>query len=171
MNIINKQKFINLYDSNLNAVFRFCYLRTSDRDLSMDIAQQAFLKTWVYVKTSDSEIKNIRALVYRIAQNLIIDWYRKRKEESLDKLQDENGFNPSNDGDVEGETETELTLKMLDELSDSDKEIITLRYINNLKPKEIAEILDEDVNVVSVRIHRAKNKLKSVINKNKYGLF
>lgn len=163
------KKFIKFYRKNLDKIYRFCYVRTNNSELSKDIAQQAFLKTWVYVKTSDEKIK-IRALVYKIARNLIIDWYRKSKEESLDYLVEE-GFDLAFEDNIEESVSLESTLKILKKLSNYDKTLIILRFVDNLKPKEIAEILDKNVNSVSVGIHRAKDRLKDIIEKEGYELF
>lgn len=160
----NIKKFIKFYDSNLDSVYRFCYTRTSNSELSKDITQQAFMKTWIYVKEKDAKI-NVRALVYKITRNLIIDWYRKRKEESLDKIIEEDNIQPESNLRTDQEANTNLTLEMLNDLSEPDKELIILRYINNLKPSEIAESLDKDVNSTTVAIHRAKNRLKEIIKK------
>lgn len=169
MNAKNKKKFVELYDTSLDAVFRFCYLRTNNRELAIDMSQQAFLKAWIYVREREEEL-NLRALVYKIARNMIIDWYRKKKEQSLDLLF-EAGFDPPDDFQADQATQSELTLKILDYLSEGDREILILRYINELKPSEIAEVSGENVNVVSVRIHRAKARLKDIIDKKGHELF
>lgn len=165
----NLKNFVQTYDKDLSSIYRFCCMKIRDHELAKDITQQAFLKTWGYLESEDKKV-NIRALVYKITNNLIIDWYRKKKESSLDTMI-EKGFDPADETEIERETSLKSTFKILDKLSDPDRELIMLRYVNNLKPKEIAKILDEEVNIVSVRIHRARKKLKEVINKEGYELF
>lgn len=165
----NTKKFIRFYEKNLNKIYRFCYIRTNNKEVSKDLAQQAFLKTWVYVKSGEKDIK-FRALVYKIAGNLVIDWYRKKKEESLDLLVEE-GLNIISEEKIEEEVSLDSTLRILNKLSDDDKTLITLRFVDNLKPKEISNILKKDVNLVSVGIHRAKERLKKIIKKEGYELF
>lgn len=168
MNEKIKKNFIELYEKNIDAVFRFCYFRLNDRDLAMDLAQSAFTKTYSYIGDHD-DVENMRALVYTIARNKIIDHYRKKKTESLDNLM-EDGFEPSGDFKTDESTNTELTLNILNELSDEDRELLTMRYINELKPKEIAEITNTRVNTISVKIKRSKDRLKKILKK-KNGIF
>ena len=165
----NVKKFVRFYDTGFNAIYRYCLVKTSDDELAKDLAQQAFLKTWVYVQTKQ-EALNIKSLVYKIAQNLIIDWYRKKKDVSLDALM-EQGFDVAGENTAKDAARYHSTAKILEEIDESDKELIILRYVNGLKPKEIAEMQDENVNVISVRIHRAKKRLQTIIKTKGYELF
>lgn len=162
MDIKAQKNFISLYDTYFEKVFKFCYFRTHDRELSKDLAQQSFLKTWVYLQGHD-EIENVRAFVYKVAHNLIIDWYKKKKDISLDALT-ELGFDPiDTTQNSESSTEYSLLLSTLDELPEKDKSLILLRHVDNMKPREIALILEKDINSITVAIHRATQKLKKIL--------
>jgi RNA polymerase sigma-70 factor (ECF subfamily) len=99
--------------------------------------------------------------VFICANHLVVDSYRKKKSESLDSLL-ENGFDPTHDEkpiqDMRDDTETANAL--LNTLEGKHKEVIVLRYIEELSVKEIAKIMNESENTTSVRIHRALEKLK-----------
>lgn len=153
------------YDKHADAIFRHCYLRLMNRERGKDIMHDTFIKAFEYAKKG-KEIENIRALLYKIANNLIIDFVRKSKEMSLDQLQ-EGGFDPSNnDGTEFGKAMDErVVIQQLSKLERSDRELIVLRFIDNMKPQEIAEILDLEPNTVSVRIHRALKQLKTLLKK------
>ncbi len=162
MNAKVQKKFIDLYDNHFTLVFKFCYFRTHDRELSKDLAQQSFLKTWVSLQSKD-DIENIRAFVYRVAHNLIIDWYKKKKESSLEVLT-EAGFDPIDETQhPESDAAYKNLLSTLNELPKKDKDLIVLRHVDNMKPREIAHILDRDVNTITVAIHRATQKLKTIL--------
>ncbi len=121
------------------------------------------MKVFEYVK-SGHEIDNIRAFLYRTANNLIIDYVRKKHEESLDALQ-EAGFDPTgSSGDELAEALDEKhILAVLQKLGKESRELIVMRHIDNLKPQEIAEILGIEANTASVRIHRAMQELKVLL--------
>ncbi len=162
MNTNVQKKFIDLYDNHFTFVFKFCYFRTHDRELSKDLTQQSFLKTWMSLQSKD-DIENMRAFVYRVAHNLIIDWYKKKKETSLEVLT-EAGFDPIDESQhPESDAEYRTLLSTLDELPKKDKNLIVLRHVDNMKPREIAQILDRDVNTITVAIHRATQKLKTIL--------
>lgn len=148
------------YTDYADAIFRHCYLRVSHRDVGKDIMQDTFIKAYQYAKKGE-QIDNIRALLYKIANNLIIDYFRKAKETSLDALQ-EAGFDPagSDGGDFGNVLDEETIVRTLRKLRPEDRELIVMRYVDDLKPRDIAEILKLAPNTVSVRIHRAIKELE-----------
>lgn len=161
---ISEKQFIGAYDTYSEAIFRFCYFRTKDRELAKDLMQQCFLKTWMYVQEGN-HVENMRAFLYKIAGNLLIDWYRKRKEESLDTLQEE-GFEPVDTTmQTDQHAEIGLAMKTLDQLLPQDRELIVWKYVDGLSSREIAKILDKSPGTVSVAIHRAIHRLKEILKK------
>lgn len=158
------EKFLQAYDNYADALFRHCFFKTSDKEVAADLTQQTFLKTWHYIKKG-KKVADFRPFLYRTANNLIIDWYRKRKEESLDIMTD-GGFEISND-DQETQLNTaefSLTLNALAKLADKDKDIIILYYIEDLPIKEIAFIIGANEKTTSVKIHRAIKKLRKILH-------
>ena len=149
-----ENKFLEVYEDLADPVFRHCYFRLSDREKAKDLVQETFKRLWESMDKNQT-IGNYRAFVFRIANNLIIDSYRKKKEESLDTLQDE-GYDVSSD-------DHEIILKsvmgrevmaLLDQLGGTYRDVIVMRFIDDLPVYEIAVILGVSENVVSVRIHR-----------------
>jgi len=80
MEDILQQKFLEAYDTYNDDIFRFCIVKVRNRDIALDIAQDTFTKTWEYL-SSGKEIDNMRAFLYQVARNAIIDWSRKKKSE------------------------------------------------------------------------------------------
>lgn len=166
MNRRLEKKFIQTYDLHFEKIFKYCYYRISDRELAKDLSQQAFMKAWASLQDG-SDIENIRAFVYASAHNLVVDWYRKKKEVSLEKLTDD-GFDPTDvTQNPEQDAEFQSLLKILDELSPEDKELVLMRHVENIKPREIAEQMGIDANTISVRIHRATVRLRELLNRKK----
>lgn len=153
------------YEEFADAIFRHCYLRVSNREVGKDIMQDTFIKAYQYAKKGET-IENIRALLYKIANNLIIDYFRKAKEASLDAM-NEAGFDPKgSDGSDFGKAlDEEAIVKTLQKLRPEDRELIIMRYIDDLKPRDIAIILGLAPNTVSVRIHRAIKELEPLLKK------
>lgn len=164
----SSEDFIKNYDTYADAMFRHCFLRVYDREQAKDLVQEIFLRAWRYVQKGN-RVDNMRALLYRIANNLIIDEARKRKSaggqhSSVEDLV-EIGQEPSQDtrGQLMAKIEVGLLQKILAQLEDSDRRLILLRYMEGLEPREIAEILNESPNVTSVRLHRAIKKLQALL--------
>lgn len=161
--MVNKQEILSAYDMYADALFRHCYFRLYDRELAKDAVQDTFVRAWEYV-TSGHSIDNMRAFLYRVANNIVIDQVRKRTPLSLDMLH-EKGFNPRDEGDggrVSDIVSGKEALRILDKLEESYRTVLVMRYIDDLMPREIAAILGETENTVSVRIHRAMKKAKKI---------
>lgn len=156
-----EDRFLGWYDQFADAVFRHCFFRLSDREKAKDATQETFVRLWEYVSLG-KEVENARALIYRIANNLIIDEYRKKETVSFDQMQEETGFDVgfSTKGDIEAKDDYERVLAMMESLSVEYREALVLRHIDGLSVKEIASIVGENENLISVRIHRAIEKLK-----------
>jgi RNA polymerase sigma-70 factor (ECF subfamily) len=163
-----EQEFMAAYEQYSDDIFRYCFFQTSDREVALDISQDTFTKTWQYI-ADGKEVENIRAFLYRVAKNLIIDWRRKKKSSSLDSLLDE-GFDYEEDySEMERQEtayESEQAKEALDNLKDNYKEVLTMRYIDGMSVKDIADKLDAAENTISVRIHRGLQKLNEVLKEN-----
>lgn len=163
-----QKKFLANYDSYSEAIYRHCFFRVFSRARAEDLVQETFMKAWQYLSTGE-EVQNVRAFLYKIATNLIIDDSRKKKEVSLDSLlESKSGFVEPAASD-QYSSENQLLLKdihsALVHLDAEEKELITLRYFDDLDPKDIASIKNLSANHISVKLNRAVSKLKSHFNK------
>ncbi len=159
---MQEQQFLAAYDQYADAIFRHCYFRTNSREVAKDLTQQAFLNAWSYVQKGQV-VDQFRAFLYRTAHNLIVDWYRRHKTESLDGLQEE-GFDPPDlHPETERQREWKWALANLKKLRKEDQELITWRYVEDMSPGEIAKVLGKKENAVSVRIHRAVERLRKIL--------
>ena len=162
---ITKQ-FTELYTSESDALFRYCLFRMSDREQVKDIVQEAFMRIWDILAKDTSEIKNPRALLFKITSNLVIDWYRKKKAVSLDSLMEssesDHGLQIADESfeQIEIQSEGKMFLKSISTLDRTYQQVVYLRYVEDMSPKEIAEVTGLSVNVVSVRISRGMEILK-----------
>ena len=157
-----EQQFLEAYDTYADALFRHCYFRVFERERAKDLVQEVFMRTWEYIVKGNS-VKNIRALLYRIANNIIIDEWRKKKAVSLEALQ-EQGFQPqASSRPMEVVMEGKEAVLILQKVEPLYREVLVMRYIDDMSPKEIAEVLGVTADVVSVRIHRGLEKVRHCI--------
>jgi RNA polymerase sigma-70 factor (ECF subfamily) len=150
------------YDAHADAIFRYCYYKTSERELAQDLTQEVFLKAWSYMQ-SRQPILNMRAFLYKLSDNLVIDWYRKRKSQSLDALLEQGFEHADTSVRVEEKAEIELALAKLKTLGSDDQKLIVWRFIEDYTPGEIARMLGATENAISVRIHRALKRLRALL--------
>lgn len=158
-------QFMAVYEEHADAIFRHCYFRVFNREQARDLMQEAFTKTWAEISTG-REVRNIKAFVYKVATNLIIDESRKKSESSLDSLHEEKGFDPAVEGStmMKNQVDSELIITLAKQLDPDSREVLLLRYVDNLAPREIAEIIGESTNVISVRIHRAVKEIQKLLD-------
>lgn len=161
-----EEQFLKAYDEFADAIFRHCALRISDRERGKELMQETFLKAWESVRRG-TKVENMRAFLYKIANNLIIDTYRRdRGEVSLEDMAEEQGFDPADlrsDMDVERVVAGGEVLDTLQKLEEPYRTALVMRYVDGLEPKDIAEMLGISANVASVRIHRGLKHLSVIL--------
>ncbi len=152
--------FTESFDSFGDAIFRFCVFKVSNRDLAEDMTQEVFTRYWQYLRDG-KEMTNTRAFLYTIANNLAKDWYKKKKSVSLDEKMETGSIPAGSEPDPERMAEYQEVIDAIGDLEQKNKEVLLLRYVEGLQIKDIADILNETTNAISVRINRATKKLKS----------
>ena len=75
------------YDLYHAPILRYCLWKCRDKESSQDLMQETFLRYWIFLQNK-KEVLHIRAFLYRIANNLIVDEVRKKKEFSLDEMRE-----------------------------------------------------------------------------------
>ncbi len=168
----HEERFLKAFEEYGDALFRHAFLRISDRERAIDIVHDTFAKVWVYVREG-YEVKNFRPFLYKVLNNLIIDEYRKQKEASLDALFEIEGVNEGTFQELHEDSVESLTaqldgrqaLELIAELPDTYREVLILRFVDELGPKEMSELIEETENVISVRLHRGLKLLRQLVAK------
>lgn len=158
------ESFGILFDRYSSKIFRFIYYKVSVKEVAEDLASQCFLKIWEHI-TSGGKIKQFQPFVYRVARNLVIDYYRTRAREELpliyqDEAVESDSFKYVTDQNLD---KAELE-KILFKLNSEIREIVLLRFVEGLSIKEIAKIVDKSAGNIRVIIHRALKELNNYIN-------
>ena len=151
------------YVQGLNRHLSFKLPRKQD---SEDLTTEVFLRAWEYCQ--NTHVENFSALVYRIARNSIADFYRQRersiKEVELDR-QDK-----ASDQFIEEEYDEKKAIenieKNLKKLKDEYRDVIIMRYMDELTVKEIAIRIQKTENASRVLLHRALKALRKVAQAN-----
>ncbi|MBW2661451.1 MAG: RNA polymerase sigma factor [Deltaproteobacteria bacterium] len=169
-----KEAFSEIYDFYIIRIFRFIYLKTSSKETAEDLASEVFLKYWKRIKEGmeDESLGEVisndktKSFLYKIARNLIIDFYRKKEFPTVeidsdikDKIQDQKQDILAY---ISAKQEVEEMMEALRKLKGEYCEIIILRYVEELSILEIAEIIGKSSGSVRVQLHRATKALKSV---------
>lgn len=159
-----EKAFLKAYDELSGGLFRFLASKIADREVARDLMQETFTRAWDY-SVEGGQIREWKPFLFRTAYNLVVDTYRKKRAVSLDMMIDDQGFSIIDRTDIASIDGAEVrrvraAISGLDEIY---RDVLLLRYTNDLPPSEIAKVLGLSENVVSVRIHRGLAKLRESI--------
>lgn len=149
------------YSKGLNS---HSFFRVPDRTMSEDLVQDTFMKTWRYL-IRGGKIDVMKAFLYHVLNNLIVDEYRRHRTVSLDGLL-ENGFEPGVDTTkrlfnfVDGKA----ALPLIQRLPKKYQRVMRMRYVQDLSLKEMSLITGQSVNTLAVQAHRGLKKLRLLFN-------
>jgi RNA polymerase sigma-70 factor, ECF subfamily len=151
----NYKNFDTFYAATKKQVFFAVITIIKDENLAEDLIQDTYLK---FLENIDyvNEQGNVKAYLTKIARNLAINMYNKRKKEIIDNEQFE--YMPSNEPIPYDE---QAIFQILEILEDEEKEIVVMHVINELKFREIADIVEKPLGTVLWIYNKAIKKLKS----------
>jgi len=166
----DREAFVKAYDENVDDIHRFVYFKIGNKEEANDLTSVIFLKTWDHIQTNSLEdSKTLRALLYKIARNAIIDYYRETSNKTTTSLDDEDHkidiVDDARDPQekIDSEANLEMIKNKLPLLKEEYREVIIMRFINDLTLEEIADISGKKIGNIRVLIHRALGALKSLI--------
>lgn len=137
------------------ALYRLAYSYVRNADDALDIVQESIYKGISSMDTL-KDPSSIKTWFYRIVVNTSLDFIRKRKREVIIDRE----FLFDNElSEVDDYPDIDLE-KALEELPEIYHSIIVLRYFEDLKIKEIAEVLELNVNTVKTRLYKGLGELK-----------
>jgi RNA polymerase sigma-70 factor (ECF subfamily) len=159
--------FEEYYFSLRKSIFWYIYKKVNNQELAEDITAEVFLKLAERQDIlKDRDENGIKAWLYTVSRNRVIDYYRKlgrktkqvqMEEEIFEIVSKEEGHYLENEIQEENNV---LLLTAVDELSPIEKEIITLRFNEDMRFSEIADIVGKNEGAVKMTLYRALEKLK-----------
>ncbi len=134
------------------------YYKVSDHAVGEDLVQDTFLKTWKYL-VRGGKIDMMKAFLYHVLNNLIVDQYRKHKASSLDTLL-EKGFEPDYPEQLVNMLDGKGAMLLIAGLPETYQKVMRMRYVQDLSLTEMALITGKSKNTMAVQVHRGLEKLK-----------
>ncbi len=166
----DKDAFIEAYDLYVDDIYRFIYFKVGSKEEAEDLASTVFLKTWNYIQNQNlKSTKTLRALIYKIARNAIIDYYRKNRPEETIINDDELGIDIEDENqDIHKQVEINSDIRIVEahlaKLKDEYREVIIMRYVDELSITEIASVTGKSKGNIRVLSYRALQSLKELLN-------
>jgi len=147
------------FEKGLNS---HAFFKLSDHDIGEDLVQDTFMKTWKYL-LKGGEIHKMKAFLYHILNNLIVDQYRKHKTSSLDFLLEKGldfGIPEDTSETLFDVLDGKAAILLIQHLPEAYQKVMRMRYIQHLSLEEMALITGKSRNSMSVQAHRGLEKLK-----------
>ena len=159
----DRAAFVRLYRRHYDAVFRYCVHRLFERQAAEDVTSDVFLKAVENIHRFKGNEQQFRNWLYRIATNAVNNYLRKTaRRNRLLKVAREQANSQVADC---GESAEKLTVlkEAVFALKPRYQTIITLRFFENLKLTEIAEVLASSPGTIRSQLARALAKLRKVL--------
>lgn len=176
----NNQAFDLLLSRNQSKLFSYILFVVHEQDLANDIFQETFVK--VITKLQEGKYIDsgkFSAWIMRIAHNVIMDWYRDNRAKNIVETSDDNDLtnvtgNGITDFNIEDRYVNEQVLrdvkKMMNLLPPTQREIVFMRFYQEMSFKEIAETTGVSINTALGRMRYAILNMRRMARKNKLSL-
>lgn len=152
--------FGELYNAYIGKIYRYILFKVPTHEEAEDLAADVFLRAWQHLYQQQRPVHSLNAFLYQVAKNIVIDFYRGRAQSGLSistelvgELADwkqQRLFQQ-----VEQALELANIERSIRQLKDEYKDVVLLRYVEELSVGEIAHILGKSRGTVRVMIYRA----------------
>lgn len=155
----DREAFEDLINMYFDRLYKEAYLRCKHEEDAKEIVQETIYKAYRNIK-SLKEPKYFKTWLSKILINVSNDYMRKNGMIELEH--DENDYVKKVHNDNQIEIKMDL-YNAMDELEDKYKDVIILRYIEDLKIEDISEILERPVNTIKTHIRKAIKDMKNLL--------
>ncbi|PKO21358.1 MAG: RNA polymerase subunit sigma-70 [Chloroflexi bacterium HGW-Chloroflexi-1] len=155
-----------LYDQYHSKIFSYVYHQVGQADLAEDLTGQVFMRMLEAIRNDRAWRTSFSGWLYRIAHNLIIDYYRRRQRASFVDI-DEAPPIKATQGDPERTVELRLNSERLQaalgQITEEQAQVITLRFLEELSIAEVSAIMNKTAGAIKALQYRAVLALRRVM--------
>ena len=160
--------FGRLYDMYVDRVYRHLYYRVGNVADAEDLTQQVFLKAWQAIDRYKRTASPFLAWLMTISHNLVIDFYRTRKDKTyLEAEVTADDLASSPERVAEARFDQQQLRRVILQLRSDQQQVILLRFVEGFRYAEIASLLGKSEGAIRVILHRALAKLRQILEKEK----
>ena len=151
--------FQELYESNVEDVYRFSLWLSGDRFEAEDITSDTFIRAWVRRRRIRTE--TLKAYLFAIARNLFLEKQRKQKRQvKLTDIYPHEG--PEPDDLIDSRKELQRVHSILQTFPEVDRAAFIMRVQHELPYAEIARVIGLSLTATKVKVHRVRKKLLTI---------
>lgn len=174
---VENKDFTAIYNAFYSEILNYVTYKMNNRMVAEDITSEVFVKVYNNLETYDSSKAQFNTWLYFIANNTIIDYYRKNKnvnnvsisdyinDEGKETMQFEATYNDVND--IESKELRESITKAFEGLKPKYQKVATLLFLEQKKYNEIADICNIPMGSVKGMVNRCRAMLQSQLQNQK----
>ncbi|MDW8213161.1 MAG: sigma-70 family RNA polymerase sigma factor [Roseiflexaceae bacterium] len=151
--------FAQIYDRYAQPLYRYIYFRIGDPDLAEDLQAEVFLRAFESLDRYEDRGWPLSAWLYRIARDRTVDVIRRRRLRQTVPLESWSGACDGPDREIDARLDCEELQRLLDDLTDDQRQVIYLRFLADLSIQEVALRLGRSEGAVKALQHRGLQSL------------
>ena len=151
--------FEEAYEEYYDVVFKSVYMRMLSRENTEDVVQEAFVKAMNSWNDFDESKASVKTWLCTIARNTMINYIRNNKKHENSSIDDLNeaGFEPGAE-----DNDAREAYELLKPLKPQDRELLVMRYVEEMSYKEIAEKVGSNDKAVAKKVERLLKKCREM---------
>lgn len=161
----DEDAIVEIYHLYFDPIYQFCRLRVGDSETAKDMTSEVFVRFIKSLKGNTAPHTSLRGWIFRVARNLLYDYYGREEELPSDTLEQW----LMTDANTNPEVQTIRTLQIerarqaIQMLVPAQQEVLLLRFDQRLSLQETADIMDKEVNAIKALQFRAVNTLRQIL--------
>jgi len=156
--------FGDLYERYLDAIYHYVFYRVGGREEAEDLTEAIFMRAWLALDKNPPREAPFRLWLYRIAHNVIVDHYRKRKDllglEAAAFIPDPK---EGPEASVARQERADALKRKMQQLKEDHQQVLTCRFIAGLSHAETAVIMSRTEEAVRALQYRAIVALRNLL--------
>lgn len=155
-----------LYDEYVDQIFRYVYYKIGNLAESQDLTGQTFLKAFENIDSYEMRDVAFSSWLYRIAHNLVVDFFRRESKRESVPIDDQPPTPSTRGNPVEtvlADLESERLYRAMQKLTHNQREVLVLKFIDNLSNAQVAEIMGISVGAVKSTQKRGLLSLNRIL--------
>lgn len=155
-----------VYDKHNEELYRYAWRQLGSEVIAEDCVAETFANFLNALRQGKGPQRYLRAYLFQIAHNWIVDYYRRQPpvEQPLDAVLVATTEAEQPTGVLARKMEQQEILRALAQLTDDQRQVIVLRYLEDWSHEEIAHTMHKPVGAVKALQHRATDALRRLLN-------
>lgn len=160
----DQEALAEVYDTYAPALYRYAYRLTGHDDSAQDIVAETFLRLLTALKNGSGPETYLSAWLYRVAHNLVVDFYRRQPEQEPVPLDDvQLPVAEQGEAALLAHEEAGRVRAALWRLTPLQQQIISLRFLEGLSLEEVGQVVQRNLSAVKALQHRAIESLRRML--------